>query len=121
MSDQMHDRPVVPVLSALLEHPEFQAGLALAQECFFDSYEEAPLTEEEMLEEVEMNLSRLQAEVDPSFCVGIDLGVTDLAAIAANRVGFVPRLVNGRPLKAWNQWYNKRIKELKKKLPKEDR
>jgi putative transposase len=63
----------------------------------------------------------VQAEVDPSFCVGIDLGVTNLAAIAANREGFVPRLVNGRPLKAWNQWYNKRMKELKKKLPKEDR
>jgi putative transposase len=63
----------------------------------------------------------IQANVDPSFCVGIDLGVTNLAAIAANREGFVPRLVNGRPLKAWNQWYNKRMKELKKKLPKEER
>jgi putative transposase len=63
----------------------------------------------------------IQAKVDPSFCVGIDLGVTNLAAIASNREGFVPRLVNGRPLKAWNQWYNKRIKELKKQLPKADR
>ncbi len=63
----------------------------------------------------------VQANVDPSFCVGIDLGVTNLAAIASNREGFVPRLVNGRPLKAWNQWYNKRTKELKKLLPKEDR
>src|SRR5216683_526638 len=63
----------------------------------------------------------VQANIDPSFCVGIDLGVTNLAAIASNREGFVPRLVNGRPLKAWNQWYNKRMKELKKKLPKEDR
>jgi putative transposase len=63
----------------------------------------------------------VQAQVDPSFCVGIDLGVTNLAAIASNREGFVPRLVNGRPLKAHNQWYNKRMKELKKKLPREDR
>ncbi len=63
----------------------------------------------------------VQANVDPSFCVGIDLGVTNLAAIASNREGFVPRLVNGRPVKAWNQWYNKRIKELKKRLPKKDR
>jgi putative transposase len=63
----------------------------------------------------------VQAEVDPTFCVGMDLGVTNLAAIAANRVGFVPRLVNGRPIKTWNQWYNKRMKELKKKLPKGDR
>jgi putative transposase len=63
----------------------------------------------------------VQANVDPSFCVGIDLGVTNLAAIASNHEGFVPRLVNGRPLKAWNQWYNKRMKELKKRLPKDDR
>src|SRR6266478_3139437 len=63
----------------------------------------------------------VQANVDPSFCVGIDLGVTNLAAIASNREGFVPRLVNGRPVKAWNQWYNKRMKELKKRLPKADR
>jgi len=63
----------------------------------------------------------VQASVDPSFCVGIDLGVTNLAAIASNREGFVPRLVNGRPVKAWNQWYNKRVKELKTLLPKEDR
>ena len=63
----------------------------------------------------------VQANVDPSFCVGIDLGVTNLAAIASNREGFAPRLVNGRPIKAWNQWYNKRMKELKKRLPKGDR
>ena len=41
----------------------------------------------------------IQAKVDPSFCVGIDLGVTNLAAIASNREGFVPRLVNGRLVK----------------------
>ncbi len=58
----------------------------------------------------------VQANVDPSFCVGIDLGVTNLAAIASNREGFAPRLVNGRPVKAWNQWYNKRMKELKKSV-----
>jgi len=63
----------------------------------------------------------IQANVDPSFCVGIDLGVTNLAAIASNREGFVPQLVNGRPIKAWNQWYNKRMKELRNKLPKDER
>jgi putative transposase len=63
----------------------------------------------------------VQAKVDPSFCVGIDLGVTNVAAIASNREGLAPRLVNGRPIKAWNQWYNKRMKELKKQLPKADR
>jgi putative transposase len=63
----------------------------------------------------------IHANVAPSFCVGIDLGVTNLAAIASNRAGFVPRLVNGRPLKAWNQWYNKRMKQLKMQLPEGDR
>jgi putative transposase len=71
--------------------------------------------------EVVYSKKPVQAEVDPAFCVGIDPGVTNLAAIASNREGFIPRLVNGRPLKARNQWYNKHIKELKKKLPKVDR
>ncbi len=63
----------------------------------------------------------IQAHVDPSFCVAIDLGVTNLAAITSNREGFLPRLVNGRALKAINQWYNKRMKELKRCLPKDER
>src|SRR5260221_1700491 len=71
--------------------------------------------------EVIYSKKAVQAQVDPSFCVAIDLGVTNLAAITANRGGFVPRLVNGRTLKAMNQWYNKRMKELKLCLPKEDR
>jgi len=72
---------------------------------------------------VEVIYSRktVQAEVDPSFCVAIDLGVTNLAAITSNREGWVPRLVNGRPIKSVNQWYNKRMKELKLCLPKDDR
>lgn len=63
----------------------------------------------------------IQAHVDLSFCVAIDLGVTNVATITSNREGFIPRLVNGRTLKAMNQWYNKRMKELKLCLPKEDR
>lgn len=63
----------------------------------------------------------IQTRVDPSFCAAIDVGVTNLAAITANRAGFIPRLVNGRPLKAINQWYNKRMKELTLCLPKGER
>src|SRR5260221_478943 len=62
--------------------------------------------------EVIYSKAPVQAHVDPSFCVAIDLGVTNLAAITSNRVGFIPRLVNGWTLKAMNQWYNKRMKEL---------
>jgi putative transposase len=71
--------------------------------------------------EVVYSKEPVQAHVDLSFCVAIDIGVTNLAAITANREGFVPRLVNGRPIKSVNQWYNKRMKELKLCLPKEDR
>ena len=71
--------------------------------------------------EVVYSKEPVQAQVDPSFCVAIDLGVTNLAAITSNRAGFIPRLVNGRTLKAINQWYNKRMKELKLCLPKEER
>ncbi|HYU73133.1 MAG TPA: transposase [Ktedonobacteraceae bacterium] len=71
--------------------------------------------------EVVYSKEPVQAKVDPSFCVAIDLGVTNVAAITSNRVGWVPQLVNGRPIKSVNQWYNKRVKELKTCLPKEDR
>ena len=71
--------------------------------------------------EVVYNKDPVQAQLDPSFCVAIDLGVTNLAAITSNPARFLPRLVNGRPLKAINQWYNKRMKELTLCLPKAER
>ncbi len=71
--------------------------------------------------EVVYSKKPIQAQVDPSYCAAIDLGVTNLAAITSNREGFVPQLVNGRTLKAINQWYNKRMKELTLCLPKEER
>ena len=37
----------------------------------------------------------------------IDIGVDNLAALTSNQTGFVPILVNGRPLKSLNQFYNK--------------
>lgn len=53
---------LLPLLSALLAHPEFAEGVRAAHESFFDSYDEAPLSEEEMVDEVEMNLSRRVTE-----------------------------------------------------------
>jgi putative transposase len=46
----------------------------------------------------------------------IDIGVNNLVALTSNKPGFVPVLVNGRPLKSTNQYYNKRKAELQKKL-----
>lgn len=38
---------------------------------------------------------------------GIDIGVNNLAALTSNKEGFRPYLVNGRPLKAINQYYHR--------------
>jgi putative transposase len=56
-----------------------------------------------------------QAEVNPSLYAGVDLGVNNLAAITSNKPGFVPVIVNGRPAKSINQYYNKRRADLQKK------
>ncbi len=56
--------------------------------------------------------------VDPTLVASIDIGVNTLAAITSNKPGFVPRLVNGRPLKSLNQCYNKQREHRQKRLPK---
>jgi len=56
------------------------------------------------------------AAVDPALVAGIDVGLNNLAAITSNKPGFVPVLVNGRPLKHINQFYNKRTAQLQSTL-----
>lgn len=51
---------------------------------------------------------------DLALVAGVDIGVDNLAAIASNKAGFVPRLVNGRPAKSINQFYNQRKVELQR-------
>jgi putative transposase len=48
-----------------------------------------------------------QAKVDPSQVAALDLGVNTLAAVTSTKQGFKPLLVNGRPLKSFNHYYNK--------------
>jgi putative transposase len=59
----------------------------------------------------------IPADVDPQWVAGIDLGVNNLAALTANQPDFTPLLVNGRPLKAVNQLYNKRRAHYQALLP----
>ena len=56
------------------------------------------------------------AVVDPALRAGVDIGIDNLAAIASDKLGFVPRVVNGRPIKSINQFYNKRKAELQSRL-----
>ena len=58
----------------------------------------------------------VHADVNPAFYAGIDSGMNNLVALASNKPGFRPVVVNGRPVKSTNQFYNKRKAELQKKL-----
>ena len=49
--------------------------------------------------------------------LGIDPGVNNLMALTSNAEGFKPLLINGRPIKSFNQYYNKRLSELQSLLP----
>lgn len=60
------------------------------------------------------------ATVNPELVAGIDIGLNNLATLTSNQPGFTPLLVNGRPLKSINQYYNKRKANLESKLMKMD-
>jgi putative transposase len=43
------------------------------------------------------------------YVAGVDLGLNNLMAITSNQSGVRPLLINGRPLKSINQFFNKRV------------
>jgi putative transposase len=51
------------------------------------------------------------------YIAGLDIGLNNLAAVASNKPGLAPLLVNGRPLKSINQFYHKRKAKLQSQLP----
>lgn len=51
------------------------------------------------------------------FC-SVDLGLNNLMAITSNKAGIKPIVVNGRPLKSINQFYNKQKSNYQSTLPK---
>ena len=55
--------------------------------------------------------------LDKTRAIGIDLGLNNLMAITSN-IGNISNLVNGRPLKSINQYYNKRKAHLTSLLEK---
>ena len=61
------------------------------------------------------------ATIDPTLIAAIDLGVNQLAAITSTKPGFQPRLVNGRPLKDLNHYYNQQRAHIQSELAKENR
>ncbi len=66
--------------------------------------------------EVVYEYEQPKSAVDPALYAGIDIGMDNLAALTSNQSGYVPVLVNGRPMKSVNQFNNKRKAELQSKL-----
>jgi len=67
----------------------------------------------------ERSRSKPESTVEPSpkeAIASIDLGLNNLVALTSNQPGFVPLLINGRPLKSINQFYNKRKAHLQSQL-----
>ncbi len=58
----------------------------------------------------------IPAAVNPALRAGVDIGLNNLAMLTSDKPGFVPRVVNGRPVKSINQFYNKRRAELQSRL-----
>ena len=57
----------------------------------------------------------IKNQYDLNSAIGIDLGINNLCAITSNDKSF-SYIINGRPLKSLNQFYNKKLAELKSKL-----
>ncbi|MBN2304993.1 MAG: transposase [Anaerolineae bacterium] len=56
-------------------------------------------------------------ELDCDRIASIDIGLDNLAAVTFNQPDIAPLLVNGRPLKAINHYYNKELARLQQALP----
>ena len=67
--------------------------------------------------EIVYNKEVTDSSLDKTRAIGIDLGLNNLMAITSN-IGNISNLVNGRPLKSINQYYNKRKAHLTSLLEK---
>ncbi|MBE9212337.1 transposase [Plectonema cf. radiosum LEGE 06105] len=57
----------------------------------------------------------LPVESTGKYTAGVDLGLNNLMAITSNHPGIKPLLINGRPLKSINQFFNKRVAKAQSK------
>jgi putative transposase len=56
------------------------------------------------------------AAVNPALHASVDTGVNNVATIASDKLGFIPCIVSGRPVKSINQFYHKRKADLQSHL-----
>jgi putative transposase len=61
--------------------------------------------------QTETNLNLAKSNI-----ASVDLGVNNLATVTSNKKGFIPFIINGRPVKAINQFYNQKKARLQSQL-----
>ena len=66
-----------------------------------------PLKTENVKVEIIYEKETRDHEVNYDSILAIDLGVNNLVSLTSNKRGFQPLVVNGRPVKSINQYYNK--------------
>lgn len=66
--------------------------------------------------EVVYERDQVDLALDKNQIAGLDLGVNNLATVTSNKIGFQPIIVNGRPVKSINQYYNKQKAKLQSQL-----
>lgn len=66
--------------------------------------------------EIVYNVNETPIKPDNGKYMSIDLGLGNLATVTSNDRSVKPFIVNGKPLKSINQFFNKRVSELKSKL-----
>ncbi len=59
-----------------------------------------------------------QTVINKNIVAAIDIGVNNLCTLTSKKPGMLPVLINGRPLKSLNQYYNKTKAKLQLLLPK---
>ncbi len=82
-----------------------------------DQVRVVPCASHYLVEVVYTNQLVPPAALDETRYAAVDVGVDVLAALTSNQPGFQPILVDGRCLKAINQFYNKRKAEWQSQLP----
>jgi putative transposase len=68
--------------------------------------------------EVVYEVEASNQQKDPYRIASIDIGLDNLAAVTFNQAGIKPLLINGKPLKSINQYFNKRKAQMQSKLGK---
>lgn len=66
--------------------------------------------------EVIYEIEKRSVELRPNSVAGVDIGLNNLAVVTSNLEGLRPLLINGKPLKAINQYYNKKKARLQSLL-----